>query len=226
MYSNNLDIPELENSLRLTKDEVRDLLNSGKQYVVRLRMPKTGLIRTFDLLRGETYYDASLLDDKVIWKSSNELPTYHLANVVDDYLMKISHVIRGDEWLSSTPFHFYLYECFGWKPPVFVHSASMLDPIGKGKLSKRKEYDFPIYPLSFKDDDTEIKGFDVDFCPDGFINAIILNGWHPDETLIEQKNKEILSREQITNLFTLERLKKSGSRFDYKKCLFINKKHK
>ena len=215
---------DTKNELNMKPKEIKDALASGIDFVVRLKVPEKEDIICHDFIRdlkNKTITVSSKeMDDKVLWKSSTGLPTYHLASVVDDHLMKISHVIRGDEWLASLPHHILLYRYFGWTPPIFVHTPVLLDPTGNGKLSKRKEYDFPVFPISYKGDDVDIKGFrEEGFNREGFINFLMLNGWNPGNDL------EIMTIHEITKLFSLERIKMSPSKFNWDKAKFINKKH-
>lgn len=217
---------DMKNELTMTNEKFNEYMNkflAGElDYVVRLKVPEKEEIVCHDYLRSKPIkFQTKEMDDKVLWKSSNGLPTYHLASVIDDHLMKISHVIRGDEWLASLPYHILLYRYFNWESPIFIHTPVILDPNGQGKLSKRKEYDFPIHPISYKDKDTDIKGFrEAGFSREGFINFLMLNGWNPGG------DKEIMTIQEISTLFSLDRIKLSGSRFNYQKALFINKKHK
>ena len=211
----------MKNELNMKSHEIKEYLDKKVPYVVRLKIPVKETIKCKDYLRKEMSFDTKDMDDKVLWKSSTKLPTYHFASVIDDHLMKISHVIRGDEWLASLPYHIYLYKCLGWEPPIFIHTPIMADPEGKGKLSKRKTYDFPVFPISFKDEKDDIKGFrEEGFSREGFINFLMLNGWNPGD------DKEIMSVHEIAELFSIDRIKTSQSRFNYQKALFINKKHK
>lgn len=213
---------EMKNSLTLSEAEVKQRINNGEDYVIRLRVPENENIKFTDIIRGEVEFNSSNIDDKVLIKSDG-LPTYHLANVVDDHLMKISHVIRGEEWLSSTPIHVLLYRFFGWEStmPSFAHLPLLLKPDGKGKLSKRDadQAGFPIFPLSWKDPSTgEIsEGFrEKGFIPPALINFLVFLGWNPGT------EKEIFSLEELCNEFSLERVHKSGSKFDFEKAKWYN----
>ena len=175
------------------------------------------------MIRGRVVFNSSVLDDKVLYKSADQLPTYHLANVVDDHLMKISHVIRGEEWLPSTPLHVLLYEALGWdkQMPLFAHLPLLLKPDGKGKLSKRDgdRLDFPVFPLNWEDPQSgEIsKGYrEAGYFPQAVINFLALLGWNPGD------NREMFSMDQLIEAFTIERCSKSGAKFDYEKARWFN----
>ncbi|MCK5537252.1 MAG: glutamate--tRNA ligase, partial [Bacteroidales bacterium] len=219
---------KLTNSISLTKDEVEQRIANGDNYVVRFKMHnplkdgESSIISTTDIIRGNVSFKKELLDDKILFKSDG-MPTYHLANIVDDYLMKISHVIRGEEWLPSLPLHVLLYKAFGWesKMPEFAHLPLILKPQGKGKLSKRDgdKMGFPVFPLEWKDPKTnEISaGYrESGYFPDALNNILALLGWNPG---IEQ---EFFSLEKLTELFSLEKVGKSGSRFDPEKAKWFN----
>lgn len=213
---------EMKNSLNLSAETVKALLEQGVPYVIRIRIPENDIVVFNDLIRGEVKVHTSNLDDKVLFKSDG-LPTYHLANVVDDYLMEISHVIRGEEWLPSAPMHLLLYRFFGWESemPQFAHLPLILKPDGHGKLSKRDgdRLGFPVFPLEWRDSATgEVyHGYREDgYLPDAFINMLALLGWNPGT------EDEIFSMEQLTDLFSLERVGKSGSKFDPEKARWFN----
>jgi glutamyl-tRNA synthetase len=215
----------MRNSLTLSEDEVRELLNSGTPYVVRLKVPKDQEVRVIDLIRGEVIVNSSQIDDKVLMKSDG-MPTYHLANVVDDYLMKISHVIRGDEWLPSAPLHVLLYTYLGWtnEMPQFVHLPLLLKPDGNGKLSKRAadQMGFPIFPLTWTDPQSgEIaKGFkESGYLPEALINFLAFLGWNPGTT------QEIFSMEELIQAFSVERIGKTGAKFDIHKAQWFNQQY-
>ncbi|MFB6318972.1 glutamate--tRNA ligase [Saccharicrinis sp. FJH54] len=212
----------LKNSLTLSADEVIAKMENGEPYVVRFRMPENETVTINDIVRGEVSFNSGDLDDKILFKSDG-LPTYHLANVVDDYLMQISHVIRGEEWLPSLPLHALLYRALGWedKRPDFAHLPLILKPVGQGKLSKRDgdKMGFPVFPLRWNDPKTgEIaSGYREDgYLPEAFINMLALLGWNPGT------DQEIFSLEELSNLFTLERVGKSGSKFDPEKTKWFN----
>ncbi|MCX7605647.1 MAG: glutamate--tRNA ligase [Bacteroidia bacterium] len=212
----------MKNSLTLPPDEVRSRLRS-EPYVVRFLMPRGREVRFFDEIRGWVSFHTRELDDKVLLKSDG-MPTYHLANVVDDHLMGITHVIRGEEWLSSTPLHVLLYEAFGWEMPKFAHLPLLLRPDGGGKLSKRDgdRLGFPVFPLRWQDPHTgEVSlGYrERGFLPEGVINYLALLGWHPGG------EQEVFTLEELVARFSLDRVSKAGARFDYEKARWINQQH-
>jgi glutamyl-tRNA synthetase len=211
------------NSLTLSKTEVDEKLKSGESYVVRFKMPENTNVTENDIIRGEVTFNTSVLDDKVIFKADG-MPTYHLANVVDDHLMEISHVIRGEEWLSSMPLHVLLYKALGWEEtrPQFAHLPLILKPVGKGKLSKRDgdKMGFPVFPLLWNDTNSgeTFHGYREDgYFPEAFINLLALLGWNPGT------EQEFFSLEELSEIFSLERVVKSGSRFDPEKAKWFNK---
>ena len=213
----------MKNSLTLSSDETKKLIDTGTQYVVRIKVEPGVDISVNDMLRGEVVINSSILDDKVIFKSSDELPTYHLANVVDDYLMKITHVIRGEEWLPSAPLHVWLYRCLGWEDnmPQFAHLPLLLKPDGKGKLSKRDgdRLGFPVFPLEWKDPSSgEISsGYrESGYLADAVINFLAFLGWNPGT------EQEIYSLEELIEAFSFERCSKSGAKFDLEKAKWYN----
>jgi len=218
---NHLTRKKLKNSLTLSPDEVNELLSSNKHYVIRFLMPENEELILNDLIRKEVRFNTSELDDKVLFKSDG-LPTYHLANVVDDYLMKISHVIRGEEWLSSMPLHVLLYRALGWENdmPFFSHLPLILKPEGQGKLSKRDgdKMGFPVFPLEWISDGGEVyAGFrENGYLPDALVNFLALLGWNPG---IE---KEIFTIGELVELFSIERIGKAGSKFDPEKAKWFN----
>ncbi|MBN3035079.1 MAG: glutamate--tRNA ligase [Bacteroidales bacterium] len=212
----------MNNSLTLPPDEVERLISDGTPYVVRFLMPENETIRFHDIIRGEVEVSSNLLDDKVLFKSDG-MPTYHLANVVDDYLMKITHVIRGEEWLPSLPLHVLLYRSFGWERemPLFAHMPLTLKPDGKGKLSKRDgdRLGFPVFPLEWRNPVTGefSSGYrESGYFPDAFINILAFLGWNPGT------EQEFYSMEELIEAFSLERVGKSGSRFDPEKAKWYN----
>jgi len=214
---------EMINSLTLSKEEVAQRIKAGEKYVVRFKIEPNEEIHVNDLIRGDVKVDSSILDDKVLYKSADELPTYHLANIVDDHLMEISHVIRGEEWLPSAPLHVLLYRAFGWEDtmPKFAHLPLLLKPDGKGKLSKRDgdRLGFPVFPLEWKDPKTNEKssGFrESGYLPEAVINFLALLGWNPGS------EQEIMSLEELVKLFDLSRCSKSGAKFDYQKGIWFN----
>lgn len=212
----------LRNSITLPKEQVQELIDSGAPYVIRLKVPKKDEIRLNDLIRGWVMVHSSTLDDKVLLKSDG-MPTYHLANVVDDYLMKITHVIRGEEWLPSAPFHVLLYQCLGWEKemPQFAHLPLILKPVGDGKLSKRdgEELGFPVFPLAWTDPNSgkTISGFrEEGYLPEALLNFLAFQGWNPGT------EQEIFSLEELVEAFSLERIGKAGTRFDINKAKWYN----
>ena len=214
---------QMRNSLTLTKEETDSLIQSKTQYVVRIRIEPDRDIVVNDLIRGEVVINSSVLDDKVIYKSADELPTYHLANVVDDHLMKITHVIRGEEWLPSAPLHVWLYRSLGWEDtmPSFAHLPLLLKPEGNGKLSKRDgdRLGFPVFPLEWVDPGSgeRSQGFrESGYLPEAVINFLAFLGWNPGT------EQEIFSLEELTTAFSFERCSKSGARFDLEKAKWYN----
>jgi glutamyl-tRNA synthetase len=208
------------NTLTLSEDEVRRRLAAGEQYVVRYRMPDNEDIRFTDLIRGEIVVNTSTLDDKVLYKSDG-MPTYHLANIVDDHLMEITHVIRGEEWLPSLPLHVMLYRSFGWDAPSFAHLPLLLKPTGKGKLSKRDgdKMGFPVFPLYWPYGETASGYREEGYFPEAFVNMLALLGWNPGT------EQEIFSMEELIAAFSIERVGKSGSRFDPEKAKWFNARY-
>jgi glutamyl-tRNA synthetase len=214
---------EMRNSLTLPKDQVDALIGDGQQYVVRFFIEPGQEVHVHDLIRGEVVINSSILDDKVLYKSADELPTYHLANIVDDHLMQITHVIRGEEWLPSAPLHVLLYEAFGWQDtmPQFAHLPLLLKPEGNGKLSKRDgdRLGFPVFPLEWHDPKTGdvSSGYrEKDYLPEAVINFLALLGWNPGN------DQELMTMDEMTRLFDLSRCSKAGARFDYKKLIWFN----
>jgi glutamyl-tRNA synthetase len=207
----------LINSISLKEAEWRSKLEKGDQYVIRYRMPLNEEIHFDDMIRGHIVVNSSTLDDKVLFKSDG-MPTYHLANIVDDHLMEITHVIRGEEWLPSLPLHIMLYRSFGWNGPEFAHLPLLLKPDGKGKLSKRDgdKMGFPVFPLFWPYGETA-RGYREDgYYPEAFNNMLALLGWNPGT------EKEIFTLEELIDAFSLERVHKSGSRFDPEKAKWFN----
>jgi glutamyl-tRNA synthetase len=215
----------LDNSLGLDAKETAKRLSQNSPWVIRFRIPENQNIIFHDLIRGEITVQSNTLDDKVLWKSADGLPTYHLANVVDDHLMEISHVIRGEEWLPSLPLHILLYRAFEWtnSQPLFAHLPLLLKPDGKGKLSKRDgdRLGFPVFPLEWKSPLGEIsKGYREDgYIAQAFVNMLALMGWNPGT------EQEIFSLEQLTHLFSLDRVVKSGARFNPEKAHWFNQQY-
>jgi len=212
----------LRNSLTLAPDEVKRLLHSGVHFVVRFRMPENHEIVMQDIIRGEVRVNTATLDDKVLFKS-DRMPTYHLANVVDDHLMEISHVIRGEEWLPSLPLHVMLYKAFGWTDtmPQFAHLPLILKPNGNGKLSKRDgdKLGFPVFPINWNNPETNeiYSGYrEAGYFREAFVNILALLGWN------DGTDKEIYTTDELIQAFSLERVGKSGSRFDPEKAKWFN----
>jgi glutamyl-tRNA synthetase len=207
----------LNNSLALSESEWREKLERGEHFVIRYKMPLHEEIKFEDIIRGEIVVNSDTLDDKVLFKSDG-MPTYHLANIVDDHLMEISHVIRGEEWLPSLPLHMMLYRSFGWDAPLFAHLPLLLKPDGKGKLSKRDgdKMGFPVFPLFWPFGETA-KGYrEEGYYPEPFINMLALLGWNPGT------EQEIFTMEELIAAFSIERVGKSGSRFDPEKAKWFN----
>ena len=213
----------MRNSLSLPKDEVERLLADGAQYTVRFKVEPGEEIHVNDMIRGDVCVKSDILDDKVLYKSADELPTYHLANIVDDHLMEITHVIRGEEWLPSAPLHVLLYKAFGWEDtmPRFAHLPLLLKPEGKGKLSKRDgdRLGFPVFPLEWHDPKTgEVSsGYrESGYFPEAVINFLALLGWNPGT------DQEIFSLDELVKAFDITKCSKSGAKFDYQKGIWFN----
>jgi glutamyl-tRNA synthetase len=211
---------QMKNSLSLPADEVEKLKAEGAPWVVRFKMPENGLVVAQDIVRGEIKVNTNTLDDKVLMKTDG-MPTYHLANIVDDHLMEITHVIRGEEWLPSLPLHYLLYQAFGWDAPQFAHLPLLLKPEGKGKLSKRDgdRLGFPVFPTQWKDPESgEVsRGYREDgYLPQAFINIMAMLGWNPGT------EQEIFSMEELTEAFNLHKVQKGGARFDPEKARWYN----
>ena len=214
---------EMQNSLTLSPEEVSERVGRGDQYVVRFKVEPGEEVHVNDLIRGDVCIKSDILDDKVLYKSADELPTYHLANIVDDHLMEITHVIRGEEWLPSAPLHVLLYRALGWEDtmPRFAHLPLLLKPQGNGKLSKRDgdKFGFPVFPLEWHDPKTgEVsRGFREDgYFPEAVINFLALLGWNPGT------EQEIFSMDELIEQFDLNKCSKSGAKFDYKKMIWFN----
>ncbi len=217
---------QMRNSLTLPATEVKNLIANGQQYVVRIKIEPGEEIVVNDLIRGEVSISSSILDDKVLYKSADQLPTYHLANIVDDHLMEVTHVIRGEEWLPSAPLHVLLYRYLGWSEsmPRFAHLPLLLKPDGNGKLSKRDgdRLGFPVFPLEWKDPKTGdiSSGYrESGYLPEAVVNFLALLGWNPGN------DQEILSMDELIRLFSLEKCSKSGAKFDYEKGKWFNHKY-
>ena len=213
----------LNNSLTLSPEQVQQRLSDpGQHYVVRFKIPAEGEITVHDMIRGDITFRLCELDDKVLYKSDG-MPTYHLANIVDDHTMDISHVIRGEEWLASMPLHVLLYEAFGWQAPQFAHLPLILKPSGKGKLSKRDgdQGGFPVFPLEWHAPSGEVfSGYrEKGYLPQAFINMLALLGWN------EGTDREIYTMDELIQAFSLEKVGKSGSRFDPEKARWFNQQY-
>lgn len=213
----------MRNSLTRSAEEVKQLIDDGEQYVVRFLVEPGEEVVVHDMIRGDVHVKTDILDDKVLYKSHDELPTYHLANIVDDHLMGISHVIRGEEWLPSAPLHVLLYRAFGWEDtmPRFAHLPLLLKPEGKGKLSKRDgdRLGFPVFPLEWEDPKTgEVStGFrESGYFPEAVVNFLALLGWNPGT------EQEMFSLDELMEAFDITKCSKAGAKFDYKKAIWFN----
>ena len=215
----------LRNSLSLPEAEWKELLETRNDWTIRFKMPENRVVKMDDLIRGHVEVNTDTLDDKVLWKRADELPTYHLANIVDDHLMEITEVIRGEEWLPSLPLHYLLYEAFGWieTQPRFAHLSLLLKPDGKGKLSKRDgdRLGFPVFPLKWVNAEGEVsRGYREDgYFPEAFVNLLAMLGWNPGN------DQEMFSLEELVAAFSLERVVKSGARFNADKAKWYNKEY-
>ncbi len=216
---------ELRNSLTLPEDEVKNLLETTDTWTIRFKMPENVVVKMDDLIRGHIEVNTDTLDDKVLWKRADELPTYHLANIVDDHLMEISEVIRGEEWLPSLPLHYMLYKAFGWEDtmPRFAHLSLLLKPDGKGKLSKRDgdRLGFPVFPLKWVNAaGEESRGYREDgYFPEAFVNMLAMLGWNPGD------DRELFTMDELIEAFSLDRVIKSGARFNPDKARWYNKEY-
>lgn len=215
----------LRNSLSLPHDEVKRLIEETTDWTIRFKMPENRLVEMDDLIRGHVEVNSSTLDDKVLWKRADELPTYHLANIVDDHLMEITEVIRGEEWLPSLPLHYLLYEAFGWSDtmPRFAHLPLLLKPVGNGKLSKRDgdKMGFPVFPLKWTNSNGEVyHGYREDgYFPEAFVNMLAMLGWNPGT------DQEIFTMQELINDFSLDKVSKSGAKFNPDKAKWYNKEY-
>ncbi len=214
---------EMKNSLTLSAEEVKAKLDAGEKYVVRLKVPENEEVIVNDLVRGEVKVNTKEIDDKVLMKGDG-MPTYHLANVVDDHNMEITHVVRGEEWLPSTPLHVLLYRAFGWEDtmPAFAHLPLLLKPSGKGKLSKRDgdKLGFPVFPLAWKTEKEQSDGYrEMGFLPEAFTNFLAFLGWNPGT------EQEIFSIDQLVESFDLSRVSKSGAQFNFEKVKWFNQQY-
>ena len=216
---------QLRNSLTLPAEEVTRLLAETEDWTIRFKMPQDTLVQMDDLIRGHIEMNTDTLDDKVLWKRADGLPTYHLANIVDDHLMEITEVIRGEEWLPSLPLHYLLYKAFGWEDtmPRFAHLSLLLKPDGKGKLSKRDgdKLGFPVFPLRWVNAAGEVsRGYREDgYFPEAFVNLLAFLGWNPGD------ERELFTLEELVAAFSLERIVKSGARFNPEKARWFNKEY-
>ena len=215
----------MRNSLTLPEDEVERLLEETSDWTVRFKMPTDTVVKMDDLIRGHIEVNTDTLDDKVLWKRADELPTYHLANIVDDHLMEITEVIRGEEWLPSLPLHYMLYKAFGWEDtmPRFAHLSLLLKPDGKGKLSKRDgdKLGFPVFPLKWVNAQGEVsRGYrDDGYFPEAFVNLLAFLGWNPGD------DREMFTMDELIKAFSLDRIVKSGARFNPEKARWYNKEY-
>ena len=215
----------LRNSLTIPADEVAELLKTRNDWTVRFKMPEDTVVPMDDLIRGHIEVNTSTLDDKVLWKRADELPTYHLANIVDDHLMEITEVIRGEEWLPSLPLHYMLYKAFGWEDtmPRFAHLSLLLKPVGNGKLSKRDgdKMGFPVFPLLWTNADGETShGYREDgYFPEAFVNMLALLGWNPGT------EQEIFSMDELVKAFSMEKVQKAGAKFNPDKAKWFNREY-
>ena len=215
----------LRNSLSMPESEWKELLETRTDWTIRFKMPENRVVKMDDLIRGHVEVNTATLDDKVLWKRADELPTYHLANIVDDHLMEITEVIRGEEWLPSLPLHYLLYEAFGWTEtqPRFAHLSLLLKPDGKGKLSKRDgdRLGFPVFPLKWVNSEGEVsRGYREDgYFPEAFVNLLAMLGWNPGT------EQELFNLEELTAAFSLDRVIKSGARFNADKAKWYNKEY-
>ena len=209
---------QLDNSLTISREKVAERIASGEQYVIRFKTPVNEILELKDIIRGDIKFDTNLLDDKVLFKSDG-MPTYHLANIVDDHLMETSHVIRGEEWLPSMPLHVLLYKAFGWNAPEFAHLPLILKPIGNGKLSKRDgdKMGFPVFPLEWNTEEGISSGYrENGFFPEAVINFLALLGWN------DGTEQEIFSLDELVEKFDLNRIHKAGAKFDPEKNKWFN----
>ena len=222
---NHITRKSLRNSLSMPESEWRPLLETHTDWTIRFRMPEDRVVKMDDLIRGHIEVNTDTLDDKVLWKRADELPTYHLANIVDDHLMEITEVIRGEEWLPSLPLHYLLYEAFGWQDsqPRFAHLSLLLKPDGKGKLSKRDgdRLGFPVFPLEWTNAEGEVsRGYREDgYFPEAFVNMLAMLGWNPGD------DRELFTMPELIEAFSLERVIKSGARFNPDKAKWYNKEY-
>lgn len=215
----------LRNSLTLPAEECKRLLEETTDWTIRFKMPENTIVKMDDMIRGHIEVNTDTLDDKVLWKRADELPTYHLANIVDDHLMEISEVIRGEEWLPSLPLHYMLYKAFGWEEnqPRFAHLSLLLKPVGNGKLSKRDgdKLGFPVFPLKWTNADGESShGYREDgYFPEAFVNMLAMLGWNPGD------DREMFTMEELISSFSMEKVQKAGAKFNPDKAKWYNKEY-
>ena len=215
----------MRNSLTLPEDEVRRLLEETSGWTIRFKMPENTVVKMDDLIRGHIEVNTDTLDDKVLWKRADELPTYHLANIVDDHLMEISEVIRGEEWLPSLPLHYMLYKAFGWEGtmPRFAHLSLLLKPVGNGKLSKRDgdKMGFPVFPLKWTNPEGETsRGYREDgYFPEAFVNMLAMLGWNPGY------DRELFTMDELVEAFSLDKVQKAGAKFNPEKARWFNREY-
>lgn len=214
---------QLDNSLVLSEEETQKRIDSGEAYVIRFKSPQDESLHLKDEIRGDIQIDTNILDDKVLFKSDG-MPTYHLANIVDDHLMEITHVIRGEEWLPSLALHVLLYRALGWDPPIFAHLPLILKPVGKGKLSKRDgdKLGFPVFPLQWEDPKTNdtSSGYKEDgYLPEAVVNMLAFLGWNPGT------EQEIFSLAQLVQVFDLKKVNKAGAKFDPEKTKWFQQQY-
>ena len=223
---NRVTRPGMRNSLSLPPEDVKDLLENTTDWTIRFKMPENTVVKMDDMIRGHIEVNTDTLDDKVLWKRADELPTYHLANIVDDHLMEISEVIRGEEWLPSLPLHYLLYQAFGWEDtmPRFAHLSLLLKPVGNGKLSKRDgdKLGFPVFPLEWTNPETgeKSRGYREDgYFPEAFVNMLAMLGWNPGD------DRELFSLEELVQAFSMEKVQKAGAKFNPEKAKWFNKEY-
>ncbi len=215
----------LRNSLTLSEEEVKDLIENTTDWTIRFKMPENTVVKMDDLIRGHVEVNTDTLDDKVLWKRADELPTYHLANIVDDHLMEITEVIRGEEWLPSLPLHYMLYKAFGWEDtmPRFAHLPLLLKPVGNGKLSKRDgdKMGFPVFPLNWTNSTGEVyHGYREDgYYAEAFVNLLAMLGWNPGT------EQELFTLDELVKAFSIDKVSKSGAKFNPEKAKWYNKEY-
>ena len=218
--------PGMRNSLSLDPDSVKELLENTTDWTIRFKMPQNTVVKMDDMIRGHIEVNTDTLDDKVLWKRADCLPTYHLANIVDDHLMEISEVIRGEEWLPSLPLHYLLYQAFGWEDtmPRFAHLSLLLKPVGNGKLSKRDgdKLGFPVFPLEWTNPETgeKSRGYREDgYFPEAFVNMLAMLGWNPGD------DRELFTLDELVQAFSMDKVQKAGAKFNPEKAKWFNKEY-